>query len=72
MSGGLADLFTPDAVWEGAGPLYTEKFGRTSGPEAIAAMLSAYLPPNPHFRANAHLLHPGTTRTRATRSGGGG
>ncbi|MFE2678144.1 nuclear transport factor 2 family protein [Streptomyces hygroscopicus] len=63
MSGGLADLFTPDAVWEGAGPLYTEKFGRTSGPVAIAAMLSPYLPPNPHFRANAHLLHPGTTRT---------
>ncbi|MEU4893222.1 nuclear transport factor 2 family protein [Streptomyces sp. NPDC044780] len=60
-SGTLADLFTPDAVWEGVGPLYTEKFGRTTGPAAIAAMLAAYLPPNPHFRANAHLLHPGTT-----------
>ncbi|MFB6675397.1 nuclear transport factor 2 family protein [Streptomyces sp. NPDC056390] len=59
-TGRLEDLFTPDAVWEGAGPLYTAKFGRTTGPAAIAAMLSAHLPPHGHFRANVHLLHPGT------------
>ncbi|MFC4502178.1 MULTISPECIES: nuclear transport factor 2 family protein [Streptomyces] len=61
VSGSLAELFTPDAVWEGVGPLYTAKFGRTAGPTAIEAMLSAHLPPNGDFRANVHLLHPGTT-----------
>ncbi|MDT2005403.1 nuclear transport factor 2 family protein [Rhodococcus opacus] len=61
VTGRLDDLFTPDAVWEGLGPLYTEKFGRTTGRAAIAAMLSAHLPPNGHFRSNVHLLHPGTT-----------
>ncbi|MER5748611.1 nuclear transport factor 2 family protein [Streptomyces sp. NPDC002088] len=60
-TGSLEDLFTADAVWEGVGPLYSARFGRTTGPEEIAAMLSAHLPPNPHFRANVHLLHPGTT-----------
>ncbi|MFB8267567.1 nuclear transport factor 2 family protein [Streptomyces sp. NPDC055955] len=60
-SGSLAELFTPDAVWEGVGPLYAAKFGRTTGPAAIEAMLSAHLPPHGHFRANVHLLHPGTT-----------
>ncbi|MGY0056716.1 nuclear transport factor 2 family protein [Streptomyces sp. LZ34] len=58
--GELADLFTEDAVWEGGGAAYAEKFGRIEGREAIVGMLSAYLPPNPHFRANVHLLFPGT------------
>ena len=63
-SGSLEDLFTPDAVWEGVGPLYAAKFGRTTGARAIAEMVSAHLPPNPHFQANVHLLHPGTTSVK--------
>lgn len=66
-TGRLADLFTQDAVWEGVGPLYAAKFGRTTGARSIAEMVAAHLPPNPHFRANVHLLHPGTT----TVNGGG-
>ncbi|MEU6113424.1 nuclear transport factor 2 family protein [Streptomyces sp. NPDC047117] len=62
-TGRLVDLFTPDAVWEGVGPLYSARFGRTTGAEAIAEMVAAHLPPHPHFRANVHLLHPGTTWT---------
>lgn len=58
--GELGDLFTEDAVWEGGGSEYAEKFGRTEGREAIVEMLSAYLPPTPHFRTNVHLLFPGT------------
>ncbi|NDZ78354.1 nuclear transport factor 2 family protein [Streptomyces sp. SID10853] len=60
-TGRLEDLFTPDAVWEGVGPLYAAKFGRTTGAGAIAAMLSAHLPPNGRFQANVHLLQHGTT-----------
>ncbi|MPY57106.1 nuclear transport factor 2 family protein [Streptomyces spongiae] len=62
-TGDLADLFTEHAVWEGGGSAYAEKFGRTEGREAIVAMLSAYLPPSPHFRTNVHLLFPGTVDT---------
>jgi hypothetical protein len=58
--GGLGDLFTDDAVWEGVGPKYGEKFGRTEGRQAIVDMVSAYLPPNSHFRENVHMLLPGT------------
>ncbi|KXF54541.1 hypothetical protein AXA44_41180 [Rhodococcus sp. SC4] len=61
VTGRLDDLFTPDAVWEGVGPLYTEKFGQTTGAEAIATMLSAHLPPHGNFLSNVHLLHQGTT-----------
>ncbi|TPQ23312.1 nuclear transport factor 2 family protein [Streptomyces sporangiiformans] len=57
--GELGDLFTDDAVWEGVGPKYGDKFGRTEGRQAIAEMVSAYLPPNSHFRENVHLLFPG-------------
>ncbi|MFG2376464.1 nuclear transport factor 2 family protein [Streptomyces sp. NPDC048504] len=57
--GELGDLFTEDAVWEGGGSEYAEKFGRTEGRAAIVEMLSAYLPPTPHFRTNVHLLFPG-------------
>lgn len=58
--GELGDLFTDDAVWEGAGAAYADRFGRVEGREAIVAMLSTYLPPHPHFRSNVHLLFPGT------------
>lgn len=62
--GELGELFTEDAVWEGGGSAYAERFGRTEGREAIVAMLSAYLPPNSHFRTNVHLLLPGTVDTK--------
>ncbi|MCA7921371.1 nuclear transport factor 2 family protein [Burkholderia cenocepacia] len=52
----LAELFTPDAVWEGIGPQYAHKFGRLEGTAAIVAMLGRYLPPDPHFSANLHFL----------------
>ena len=58
--GDLGELFTEDAVWEGGGSAYAEKFGRTEGRKAIVGMLSGYLPPNPYFRTNVHLLFPGT------------
>ncbi|MFJ9582397.1 nuclear transport factor 2 family protein [Streptomyces acidicola] len=63
VEGDLGDLFTEDAVWEGGGSAYAEKFGRSEGREAIVRMLSAYLPPNSHFRTNIHLLFPGTVDT---------
>jgi hypothetical protein len=52
----LAALFTQDAIWEGIGPQYTQKFGRLRGHEAILAMLQRYLPPVPHFATNVHFL----------------
>ncbi|WGY70141.1 nuclear transport factor 2 family protein [Burkholderia cepacia] len=52
----LAGLFTADAVWEGIGPQYAQKFGRLAGTDAIVAMLGRYLPPDPHFSANLHFL----------------
>lgn len=52
----LADLFTPDAVWEGLGPLYKGKFGRHQGPAAISAFVGSYLAPSPHFKRNLHFL----------------
>ncbi|WP_432514756.1 nuclear transport factor 2 family protein [Kineococcus sp. SYSU DK001] len=55
----LSDLFTPDAVWEGVGDAYDAKFGRHEGRDAVLAVLARYLPPQPHFRANVHLLSPG-------------
>jgi hypothetical protein len=52
----LAALFSEDAVWQGIGPQYAEKFGALTGRESIVAMLARYLPPAPHFRVNTHLL----------------
>nr|WP_092001123.1 nuclear transport factor 2 family protein [Paraburkholderia lycopersici] len=52
----LGLLFTEDAVWEGIGRQYTSKFGHIEGREAIVAMLSRYLPPEPHFATNVHFL----------------
>jgi hypothetical protein len=52
----LAALFSEDAVWEGTGPNYSNKFGRLQGPEHIVAMLQRYLPPTPHFATNVHFL----------------
>ncbi|SAK74892.1 SnoaL-like domain protein [Caballeronia glebae] len=52
----LAALFTDDAVWEGIGPQYAQKFGRLQGRAAIVDMLQQYLPPSPHFATNVHFL----------------
>lgn len=52
----LAALFSDDAVWEGIGPQYAEKFGRLHGRADIVAMLQRYLPPTPHFATNVHFL----------------
>lgn len=52
----LAQLFTPRAIWEGIGPEYTGKFGRTTGRHQVARKVGGYLPPNRHFARNAHLL----------------
>ncbi|MBP8534413.1 nuclear transport factor 2 family protein [Streptomyces sp. MK37H] len=68
--GELGDLFTEDAVWEGGGAAYAEKFGRTEGRAAIVEMLSGYLPPNPHFQTNVHLLFPGTVDVGGTTARG--
>ncbi|WDY59071.1 nuclear transport factor 2 family protein [Pseudomonas sp. PSKL.D1] len=52
----LQALFTDDAIWEGVGSKYAQKFGRLVGSTSIAAMLASYLPPSPHFVFNAHFL----------------
>ena len=52
----LAALFCDDAVWEGIGRQYADKFGRLQGPGDIVAMLQRYLPPVPHFASNVHFL----------------
>jgi hypothetical protein len=52
----LAALFTEDAVWEGIGPQYADKFGRLRGNAQIVSMLQQYLPPTPHFATNVHFL----------------
>ena len=52
----LAALFAEDAIWEGIGPQYAQKFGRLQGPAQIVAMLQRYLPPTPHFTTNVHFL----------------
>ena len=52
----LAALFSENAIWEGIGPQYAQKFGRLQGQEQIVAMLQRYLPPVPHFATNVHFL----------------
>ncbi|QCP54074.1 nuclear transport factor 2 family protein [Trinickia violacea] len=52
----LAALFTGDAVWEGIGPQYAERFGRLRGRGPILEMLQRYLPPAPHFTTNVHFV----------------
>ncbi|MFM0225367.1 nuclear transport factor 2 family protein [Paraburkholderia dipogonis] len=52
----LAALFAADAIWEGIGPQYANKFGRLTGHTEILAMLTRYLPPSPHFSVNVHFL----------------
>jgi ketosteroid isomerase-like protein len=52
----LAALFAEEAVWEGIGPQYADKFGRLQGRAQIVAMLQRYLPPTPHFGTNVHFL----------------
>ncbi|MGT2470877.1 nuclear transport factor 2 family protein [Paraburkholderia terrae] len=66
----LAALFTQDAIWEGIGPQYTQKFGHLRGHEAILAMLQRYLPPVPHFATNVHFLTSETIEVDGTRAKG--
>ncbi|MBP0589800.1 nuclear transport factor 2 family protein [Paraburkholderia sp. LEh10] len=66
----LAALFTQDAVWEGIGPQYTQKFGRLQGSADILAMLQRYLPPAPHFATNVHFLTSETIDVDGTRAKG--
>ncbi len=51
----LMDLFTEDAVWEGAGR-YAATFGRQEGRDAVRAMFAKYTAPPAHFRLNVHFL----------------
>lgn len=66
----LAALFTQDAIWEGIGPQYTQKFGHLRGHEAILAMLQRYLPPVPHFATNVHFLTSETIEVDGARAKG--
>ena len=66
----LAALFTQDAIWEGIGPQYTQKFGHLRGQEAILAMLQRYLPPVPHFATNVHFLTSETIEVDGARAKG--
>ncbi|MBN3764789.1 nuclear transport factor 2 family protein [Burkholderia sp. Ac-20365] len=66
----LAALFTQDAIWEGIGPQYTQKFGRLQGHDAILAMLQRYLPPVPHFATNVHFLTSETIEVDGARAKG--
>ncbi len=66
----LAALFTEDAIWQGIGPQYTEKFGKLQGHDAILAMLQRYLPPAPHFATNVHFLTSETIEVDGTRAPG--
>lgn len=60
----LTALFAADAVWEGIGPQYANKFGYLKGHAAILAMLTRYLPPSPHFSVNVHFLTSETIDVR--------
>lgn len=51
----LMDLFTADAVWEGAGG-HARVFGRLEGRQAIRAMFAKYTVAPAHFRLNVHFL----------------
>ncbi|MEU3269850.1 nuclear transport factor 2 family protein [Saccharomonospora sp. NPDC006951] len=68
--GELAELFTDDVVWEGIGSAYAGKFGRTRGKQAVADMVGSYLPPNPHFESNVHILGQGTVELTGTSASG--
>jgi ketosteroid isomerase-like protein len=50
----LADLFTPDAVWEGV-QRSAATFGRHQGRAAVAAFVQSYLAPSSHFTRNLHF-----------------
>ncbi|MFL9869141.1 nuclear transport factor 2 family protein [Paraburkholderia fungorum] len=66
----LAALFAEDAIWEGIGPLYANKFGRLTGHAQILAMLTRYLPPSPHFSVNVHFLTSETIEVRGATAKG--
>ncbi|HZZ14084.1 MAG TPA: nuclear transport factor 2 family protein [Paraburkholderia sp.] len=65
----LAALFAHDAVWEGIGPQYADKFGRLTGHAEILGMLTRYLPPTPHFSVNVHFLTSETIDVRLDERG---
>ncbi|CAG9201937.1 Polyketide cyclase [Paraburkholderia caribensis] len=66
----LAALFAHDAIWEGIGPQYAQKFGHLRGHDAIVAMLQRYLPPVPHFATNVHFLTSETIEVDGARAKG--
>ncbi|ASR35963.1 hypothetical protein BAY61_14195 [Prauserella marina] len=68
--GELAELFTDDVVWEGVGTTYADKFGATRGRQAVVDMVGSYLPPNPHFESNVHILGQGTIEVNGASAAG--
>ncbi|MFC5699040.1 nuclear transport factor 2 family protein [Pseudomonas sp. GCM10022186] len=66
----LAELFTENAIWEGVGSHYAQKFGRQQGRAEVAAFVAAYLPPSPHFAVNLHLLTSESIRVAGEEASG--
>jgi hypothetical protein len=66
----LVALFADDAVWQGIGPQYADKFGYLKGHAQILAMLTRYLPPSPHFAVNVHFLTSETIDVRGAAAKG--
>lgn len=52
----LGQLFSKNAIWEGAGARYKSTFGGHNGREAIVKFLETYQSPTPHFQSNVHFL----------------
>ncbi|MBV2149806.1 nuclear transport factor 2 family protein [Sphingobium sp. AS12] len=50
------DLFSANAIWEGVGGRYAERFGRFEGRDAIAGAMRLALDETPSYRFNLHLL----------------
>jgi hypothetical protein len=56
-SGAIAELFTEDAVWEGAGAAHGAQFGRKVGPAAIAEHMAEFFGRrDPQLVFNTHYL----------------
>ncbi|WP_033292458.1 nuclear transport factor 2 family protein [Amycolatopsis jejuensis] len=55
----LGALFTEDAIWEGTGAEYAQRFGSTQGRDAIVKMLFGYQSAENPLVRNVHLLFPG-------------
>jgi hypothetical protein len=67
----LGALFAQNAEWRGVGPKYAGAFGSHRGRDAIAAMLSRYCGPPPHFAMNAHFLGSESIRVEGDTAEGG-